>query len=665
MLDAHLGTKFLLAESLSKHFRRIVAFELRNLLRTLWNFFKTRPLHISSTVLEIQSDLKNSLSIIVRRFLVNLEKVRHKFRRPDLLFISYAGGMSLLFGFLLPIFSNHRKITRIPKLRDAAVSEATNASLPLPLSLPETSASLKNLTKHMRSCLEFTLLFPRNYEFDKDNLVQFWSALNFQDRSLLEMKPMEDRGEEYLNDIFSRFNVGKSSEGRLTYRLRDDVYDDLLQREDNSGKYAKLEDVNNKNDIYDETLHASLLHENSDPTILKTFYKANSLQTLLLLNDSGKHITKIPYDMFLKLRCLRVLDLSRTQIKELPSSIGNLGDLSYLDVSETTITRIPESLCKLSNLLILKLHDCFNLFELPKGMKYLTKLQHLEFDIFRQLNFMPPSIGELANLQKLSAFIVGEQEECRIVELKNMVHLRGSLSVVKLENVNTEEEATEAALHKKYHLEKLELRWSVSQSSSANVLEGLKPHTNLKGLKIINYGGLSFPKWFGSPLFTKIEDIYLYNCENCVQLPPLGQLPFLKTLRIGEMHALEEINNQFYGDCLTAGGFPQLESLKFDGLLHLKRWTGINKCKMARLSKLTIVDCPMLIVLPTLSSFESLQHLEISLCPEIPNISTKGLPNSLKSLVITDCPLLENGVDWHKVDDIPTIWINYQQILKS
>uniref|UniRef100_M1BFP2 Blight resistance protein T118 n=1 Tax=Solanum tuberosum TaxID=4113 RepID=M1BFP2_SOLTU len=67
-------------------------------------------------------------------------------------------------------------------------------------------------------------------------------------------------------------------------------------------------------------------------------------------------------------RCvsLRVLNLSRSKLGQLPSSIGDLVHLRYLDLSRNIFRSLPENLCKLQNLQTLNLRYCVLLSCLPK-----------------------------------------------------------------------------------------------------------------------------------------------------------------------------------------------------------------------------------------------------------------------------------------------------------
>ena len=74
------------------------------------------------------------------------------------------------------------------------------------------------------------------------------------------------------------------------------------------------------------------------------------------------------------------------------------------------------------------------------------------------------------------------------------------------------------------------------------------------------------------------------DCNNCLLLPPFGQLPSLKELVIKRMKMVKTVGYEFYGS--NAGSqlfhpFPSLESLEFE---DMSEWTNALKyCSKIRL----------------------------------------------------------------------------------
>ncbi|KAL7162020.1 hypothetical protein ACSBR2_042485 [Camellia fascicularis] len=206
---------------------------------------------------------------------------------------------------------------------------------------------------------------------------------------------------------------------------------------------------------------------------------------------------KVLDDILPKLTCLRVLSLPCYEIMELPHSIGNLPHLRCLDLSYTKIKQLPESVCTMYNLETLLLYNCHQLTTLPVNLRKLIQLCYLDIT-GTNLQEMPMQMSQLKGLQLLTAFVVGKSEGLGIEKLKEFHHLQSRLSISSLQNVTNGMGAMEAKLGEKMYLEELVLKWSSSTNDSQNerdVLDKLKPHTNLKCVEINNFGGTRFPNW--------------------------------------------------------------------------------------------------------------------------------------------------------------------------
>ena len=147
---------------------------------------------------------------------------------------------------------------------------------------------------------------------------------------------------------------------------------------------------------------------------------------------------------------------------------------------------------------------------------------------------------------------------------------------LKLQNVVSAEDAAGALLVEKTDLDELVLEWvddSIVPKNVRNVLEQLEPHTNLKKLSIKIYCGTRFPHWLGKSSFSNMVSLRLSDCMNCVDLPPLWQLPSLKVLIIESMDAAMRVGPGF---CGMDKPFQSLETLSFEEMssgkngFHLK-----------------------------------------------------------------------------------------------
>lgn len=507
--------------------------------------------------------------------------------------------------------------------------------------LPALRLSYKHLTPHLKQCFAFCSVFHKDYVFQKETLVQIWMALGYiqpQGR-----RRLEDIGSSYFDDLLSRsfFQPYKGN-----YVMHDAIHD--LAQSISVGEFTRLEDnteegQGNMGNNCLVTRHLSSFCSNSGTTSFDALLKFRKLQTLLLLRGYKSQTPRIPDNLLQRLAYLRVLDLHRRDITELPRSIGNLIQLRYLNLSGTGIKTLPPSICRLYNLQTLKLRHCHALDELPKGVTNLVNLRHLGTS--KRLASTIAHIGSLIHLQELEEFNVRDDDKFTIGELKGMAELRGKLCIRNLENVRCKEESSKANMSTKEYISALHLVWTDDQAAVQHeeVLAGLKPNTNLKELAVTGYGGAKFPSWLWSPSFCYLETIHLSNCRRCLILPPLGQLPFLKYLVV-EGFGATRIGHEFHGDG-ELKGFLSLEELVFEDMLDLELWLWAQEDQsFPRLSDLEITECPKLIELPELPpTLTRLRIFDVGLSV-LPKLRHPDAADqlSLSSLQIHECPSLQS-----------------------
>ncbi|TXG52608.1 hypothetical protein EZV62_021777 [Acer yangbiense] len=365
--------------------------------------------------------------------------------------------------------------------------------------------------------------------------------------------------------------------------------------------------------------HSSVICNFSLRTIPEALYEAKKLRTLVLVFPKGD-LGEVPPAVFSSFRYLRALDLSGSGIKKLHESISSFIFLRYLDISDTHIFELPESVCNLCNLQVMNLSGCYNLIDLPNCISSMSKLRHLIISGCSRLIKMPALIGKLVFLRTLPMFIVGNEADKGLNQLRSL-NLGGELIIKHLENVRNVREALEADLIGKQNLQSLCLSWgddhnglnrnSADSDIHGEVLICLRPHKYLKKLSINGYQGTRFPQWIGAAKIPNITELILINCRRCEYLPTLGELPFLKLLYLQGMDAVKNIGPEFYGKG-TTGGFPLLKELTFIDFPHLEYWwNSYSSDEFPSLVKLTITKCSRLKNMPR---FPCLQHLQLYYC---------------------------------------------------
>ncbi|XLU80142.1 hypothetical protein S245_003562, partial [Arachis hypogaea] len=471
--------------------------------------------------------------------------------------------------------------------------------------VPALLISYYHLPAHLKRCFVYCSLYPKDYQFDKDELILLWMAEDLL-RPPKKGETLEEVGCECFDDLSSRLFFKQAEYYARKYFVMHDLMHDLATflAGDLYCRFSK--ELGEKEERNILTRHLSYTH--SIPEKACSSSEIESLRTLLYINDIPyirDERATLPCDILSKNKYLRVLSFDRLNI--FPDSIGKLIQLRYLDLSRSDVQILPESLCNLCNLQILKLSDCSKLTMLPNGMCNLVNLQCLDIR-GTPLKEMPKGMGKLKQLHILSKFVVGKQEDNGIQELGGLLNLHGSLEIEKLENVVDANEARSARIIDKKHIDKLLLKWSLSSgddivsnthTDEQDILWGLQPHTGLKQLTVDGYKGKIFPDWIGHSLYQNMTSVSLKSCKNCYMLPSLGQLPSLKSLRIESFDQLNSIGKEFYKNeghqhSSPIAPFSSLEELIFYSMPSWEEWHLPDSEAFPRLKSLEIRDCPML-----------------------------------------------------------------------
>lgn len=505
--------------------------------------------------------------------------------------------------------------------------------------LPALLVSYNSLQKHLKRCFSYCSLFPKEYLFRKDKLVRLWLAQGFVEAD--RERHAEDIACEYFDDLVEKFFLQRSPYNEERYVMHD-LYHELAEYV-SSKEYSRMEKATFCN-VDEDARHLSLA-PSEDPNEIMQFYALHNqymkefhipgLRTLLVVRkdepkDDGNTLRiNFPSDLLKPFVSLRALDLSNTDIKCLPRSIGELIHLRYLSLENTKIKCLPESISALFKLHTMNLKCCEWLGELPLGIKFLTNLRHLELPSMDNWNvYMPRGIGELTNLQTMHMIKVGSDSgSCGIADLVNLNKLKGELCISGIENVTSAQITPEASIRNKGELRKLILLWSCIDSmfadEASSVLDSLQPHPDLVELIIRGFSGVRFPLWLGDQYMFSLSIVELKDCRNCKKLPSLGRLPCLKHLSINSLTSIKHVGRMFScydetscSDCRssTSRSFPTLETLKFTNMDSWEQWDETEATDFPCLQHLTIMRCSKLRGLPKV---QALQNLRIKNCENL------------------------------------------------
>ncbi|XP_042495167.1 putative disease resistance protein RGA3 [Macadamia integrifolia] len=521
--------------------------------------------------------------------------------------------------------------------------------------MPILKLSYDHLPSYLKRCFAYCSIFPKDYVFDKNTLIQLWMAEGLL-KQPKESKQMEDVGNDYFNILWGNsflqdyVEMGEYKDIVQTWKMHDLVHD--LAQFVGKLEYSTMEG-NNVEEISDEVRGLLLFSDHGERFEFSKEASKNAQKLRTIIFTSRPFSPSLATnDMLMNFQSLRVLGLRNCWIPDSSSSIRKLKHLRYLDLSDNPIRVLPESFTSLYNLQTLKLKNCIHLEQLPKEMRKMVSLRHLEFPSNINDIQMPSDMGRLTNLQTLTAFFVGKDASRGIKQLK-CLNLRGELTIEALGNVESGiEEAKEANLRGKKDIHSLHLKWSSlemgcqsDEGKMYDVLEGLEPHPNLKKFSMIFFEGVRCPKWMASGLsvYKNLVSFQLYRCDRLEYVPTLGELPFLRYLRLETMGNVKCLGREFYHssktstDATTSSGmvaFPSLKCLRLTSMQNLVEWLEVFP-SFPYLEKLSMEDCYMLKIMP--SRFSSLKSLTICFTNKMALSSLSSNVISLNCLHITDC----------------------------
>ncbi|XP_058075731.1 disease resistance protein At4g27190-like [Magnolia sinica] len=233
-------------------------------------------------------------------------------------------------------------------------------------------------TEELKLCFLFCSLFPEDYEIDADQMIRCWMGEGFlEDVETLE--EVLNKGHTLVEKIKAAcLSLDCDKEGYVM--MHDIVRDMAISIVSNDDSYKFFVRVGlalkewPKVDRWEEYKKISMIQNEIE--MLPERLECPELLTLMM--QENDNFSKIPDRFFGGAKSLRVLDLGRT-----------------------FITRLPSSMSYLLNLRELCLQGCLHL-EI-KGLSPLRSLKGLESLYLSRsaISELPAGIGELANLRRL------------------------------------------------------------------------------------------------------------------------------------------------------------------------------------------------------------------------------------------------------------------------
>ncbi|KAJ4784309.1 Disease resistance protein RGA2 [Rhynchospora pubera] len=512
--------------------------------------------------------------------------------------------------------------------------------------------SYYHLPSNLQSCFRYCSIFPQDMILEEKYLVEKWMGSGLILESGHGKRP-EDIAHEYLGQLTAKSFLSKEKErydapNDNVYRIHDLLHE--LARSLSKGECLRM------------TEHAI----NIPPTTRHLSIKARNIGNLREICYLSKlytlEITCIEHDLddnlglneiLTGMKSLRSLSVYSRAVKKLPNCIGDLLHLRAISfggqrASKQNLCQIPESFYQLYHLMLFSLRDEIDIQECGlEGMGNLINLRYLEFSCYQDTPI--PWVGNLHSLQELNDFCVRREKGYSIAELKHLTELH-KLCVHDLHNISNPDEALEANINQKYHLQALSLNWSKgNRDRDELVANNLRPPVNLNELEISGYSAITSPNWMIDQSLYNLVSITISNCFKLKDLPPLGQISSLKHLNLNGLLAVKQVGYSLYGSNRASTIFPSLTELEIYNMPEWIEWSGVsNKLLFPHLEMLYINDCPKLTKIPTLPS--SLKRLSVSraalgtlpglyqLASDGGGVSSASCTLSLSSLYVVECP---------------------------
>ncbi|XP_044343762.1 putative disease resistance protein RGA3 [Triticum aestivum] len=489
--------------------------------------------------------------------------------------------------------------------------------------LPYMGISYQDLQPTQRQSFAFCSIFPQNYLFDKDRLVNMWISHDFIQHSEFDGTRLEDIGSKLFDELVQR-SFFQSTFDNKRYTMHNLVralaiavssnecflHKETSQRASPTVRHLSLQ-VGNQ-------LH---IHEAN---------RYKNLRTILLFGhcDSNEIFDAVD-NMLANSRSIRVLDLSHFEV--MTSMLPNLAllrKLRFFDLSFTRVNNLRSFPCNLQ-FLYLRGYTCDSV---PQSINRLASLRHLYVDATALSRI--PGIGQLSQLQELENFSVGKKNGFMINELKSMQELSKKICISNIHIIKNRHEAKDACMIEKKHLEALVL---TGRNVSKDVLEGLQPHPNLGELMIEGYGAINFPSWMlQGQIYTKLQSLHVGNCRLLAVLPPFGNFPSLRRLILDNLPLVKHVDGISFG-CLRS-----LEDLRVSSMTSWIDWSHVEDDHgplLPHVTRFELHNCPKLEEVPHLSFMSSLSELDISSCGNLVNALSQyvELLKCLESLKISYC----------------------------
>jgi hypothetical protein len=232
-----------------------------------------------------------------------------------------------------------------------------------------------------------------------------------------------------------------------------------------------------------------------------------------------------------------------------------------------------------------------------------------------------------------------------------MNHLRGSLCLRCIYNVESKEEAAGARLVDKKYLKELELHWRIGPGNcnpspgENEVFDGLCPYERIERLTVHYFYGDRLPSWF-SP--RDLQNLIILELSGCPYFETLSIPHFTGCTQGGSSTGHHASSSTSGSNDMASLAFTHLTSISIvrcKGLKNLDQF--LTPKNLPSIESILVERCDSLESIPADSfvGFVHLQDLRISYCTSLMCSRPREmvLPPSLQRLCIDSCGQLERS----------------------
>ncbi|KAK4802829.1 hypothetical protein SAY86_001032 [Trapa natans] len=393
--------------------------------------------------------------------------------------------------------------------------------------MPTLKISYDFLPSHLKQCFAYCCLFPKDYKLVPNELD-------------IERDSLGNITECKIHDLMHDLATIVAGDSCTT------IINNSLAKEVRHVSMVDTESCNLIELVPNQRIRSLLVIEVGTLS-LKAL--SGDISSLMYLRALRLHSVKIKdISSFRNLRALRLHRLAKGDVLR---SIGKLKHLRSLDLSDSDeLTSLPNSIGKLLNLETLILYGCVGLTSLPRGVTKLVNLRHLNVEGCGSLAHMPRGIGNLTDLEVLRGFRVEERGKWNAARMNELRRLTGleELSIESLERLEEESDSISTSDADCFWIDK-------SRLQSLNLRRCADD-----------------PKELSMDLFQslrRLQSLEITACLHMRSIPPLDQLPSLKSIELTYLRELEWIEvTENKSICL----YPSLEIVYLEELPMFKGW---------------------------------------------------------------------------------------------